>query len=94
MINRSLIHKTQTILEELCLNTILPEMDSNEYMEFVFEYDDTGDGRVDLSIEYPGADADPLRKADELSAKLIKNACEDIAFAYSLGRCYIRGKIY
>lgn len=94
MINRSLIHKTQTILEELCLNTILPEMDSNEYMEFVFEYDDTGDGRVDLIIEYPGADADPLRKADELSAKLIKNACDDIAFAYSLGRCYIRGKIY
>ncbi len=93
MIDRKFMYKIQTVVEELCLNTILPKMDSGRQLEFAFEYDDTDDGRVDLTIRYPGTDVDPLKEADELSVALIRNACRTIAHEYNDGDNVITAEI-
>ncbi|MCR4657167.1 MAG: hypothetical protein K5770_13230 [Lachnospiraceae bacterium] len=64
-----------------------------EKLEFALEYDDADDGRVDMTIRYPGADADPLEEADELSAALLRNSCRTITHTYSDGNNVITAEI-
>ena len=93
MISRKLVYRMVTIADELCVRTILPQMKAGEEINLTFEYSEADGGSIAVEIIYPGADSDPLKRADQLSLKLIRNACPDISRQYSGGCCILKGNI-
>ena len=93
MIGRRLVNQMHVIAEELCLNTVLPTLDSDGSLRLVFEYSDNDGGFIDVHLTYNGEDNDPLENADEISMKLIRHSCPDITWEYHDGQCSIKGKI-
>ena len=93
MIGRRLMNQMHVIVEELCINTILPTLDSNEALKIVFEYNDRDGGAIDIQLTYQGDNTDPLKDADELSMKLIRHYCQDLAWECHDGQCSISGRM-
>lgn len=89
MIGRRLINQMHVIVEELCINTILPILDSDEALRIVFEYNDRDGGAIDVHLTYQGDDTDPLVDADEISMKLIRHYCQDLAWECHDGQCSV-----
>ena len=89
MIGRRLINQMHVIVEELCINTILPVLDSNEALRILFEYNDRDGGAIDVLLTYQGDNTDPLGDADELSLKLIRHYCQDLVWECHDGQCSI-----
>ena len=93
MIGRRLVNQMHVIAEELCINTVLPVIDRGESLRLVFEYSDSEGGFIDVHLTYNGDDKDPLESADELSMKLIRHSCPDLAWEYNDGQCVINGRM-
>lgn len=91
MISRKTVNKALHVIEELCLNTILPNLASEGEADILIEYSDTGD--MDLTVTYKGPDKDPLDAADEISLKLIRHSCKEIKYRYSDGVCRVKAQI-
>ena len=85
MIGRRLMLKTQTILEELCLNIILTPADHDTELTLTIEYDEQENGRIHISVVYEGEAGDPLENADELSVALVRNSCSRISYSHQQG---------
>ena len=81
------------IVEELCINSILPMLDSDEALRLVFEYSDRDGGAIDVHLTYQGDNTDPLDDADELSMKLIKHYCEELSWKCHDGQCSINARM-
>ena len=77
------------IMDELCMNTILPILDGDEALRIVYEYSDRDGGTIDVYLTYQGENTDPLEDADELSMKLIRHYCQDLTWEYHDGQCSI-----
>jgi polar amino acid transport system ATP-binding protein len=92
-ISRRLIVRMETIVEELCLNTLLHNRSAAQGLSLTFEYDETNGESVNMTIQYTGEDKDPFSCADELSLQLIRNACRDIGYSYDRGTCCIQGQL-
>lgn len=93
MISRKKMLGIETILEELCHNTILPLMTTGQDLSIHIEYNDRDDDSVNILIEYTGRDINPLNNADKLSRALIDNACREFAYDCSDGICHIRAAV-
>ena len=57
------------------------------------EYNDAGNGSVDLNARYTGAEKNPLDAADALSMAMIRGACKEITFQYEHGVNCIHARI-
>ena len=93
MISRQLVYRMVTIAEEFCVQTILPELNKDEEIDLVFEYNEENGTGISMEVTYPSKDRDPLERADPLSRKLIENACHDLSCQYSGGSITVKGKI-
>jgi polar amino acid transport system ATP-binding protein len=93
MIGRRLLNHMHVIAEELCINTIMPILDSDEVISLVFEYSDRDGGFIDTHLKYQGDNMDPLKGADELSLKLIRNACQGLTWECDDGQCSINCRL-
>lgn len=93
MIERRLVNQMHVIAEELCLNTVLPILDSEESLRLAFEYSDSDGGFIDVHLSYKGDDTDPLKGADELSMTLIRHYCPELAWEHNDGQCTISGRM-
>ena len=93
MIGRRLINRMLTVAEELCVQTVLPDLEPEEKLRFALEYSDTDGANVDMTVTYKGNDRDPLTKADALSLSLLRMACPDLKYSYIQGQCIIKGRI-
>ena len=93
MISRRLVNRMLTVTEELCIQTILPMLDSEDELRLVFEYSDADGGNVDMEVTWPGQDRDPLETGDALSIALIRHACQDLHWQYHDGICKTEGKL-
>lgn len=76
-----LVNRLQTVVEELCVQTILPKLSENPQLDITVEYSDDP-AYIEAEIVYNGSNADLLQQADKLSAVLIRNACEEIHYTY------------
>lgn len=76
-----LVNRLQTVIEELCVQTILPRLAENPQMDITVEYSDDP-AHIETEIVYNGGNADLLQQADKLSAALIRNACAEIRYTY------------
>ena len=85
MLGRSLMIKLQTLLEELCLDTILPLLLNGQKIEICIEYNENETGVANMSVCYAGDDLDPLEKADELSSSMIRHCSKDISRIFENG---------
>ena len=93
MIGRRLLNHMHVIAEELCINTIMPILDSDEVISLVFEYSDRDGGFIDAHLTYHGDNNDPMKGADELSEKLIRNSCKDMTWECDDGQCSINCRL-
>ena len=93
MISRQLVYRMLTIAEELCVQTILPGLNSGEEITLIFEYNEENGTSISMEVSYPSKDRDPLEGADPLSLKLIENACHDLTCQNRDGSCTVKGKI-
>lgn len=85
MLGRSLMIKLQTLLEELCFDTILPLLLNGQKIEICIEYNENETGVANMSVCYAGDDLDPLEKADELSLSMIRHCSKDISRIFENG---------
>jgi polar amino acid transport system ATP-binding protein len=92
-ISRRLIARMETIVEELCLNILSRSYSNAQSLTLTFEYDEANGESVNMTIQYTGEDRDPLPYTDELSVRLIRNACQDICYSYHKGTCCIQGTL-
>lgn len=70
------------IFEELVTQIFVPRLDSNSVLMFLVEISENQNGAV-VTIEYEGAQMDPLKFCDEFSRKLIEMAALDIRTSVS-----------
>ncbi len=92
LISRRLMNRMFAVVEELCIQTILPTLKSGEEIRLTFEYSDTNGGNVDMTVTYPGQDRNPL-EGDTLSLALIRHACQKLDWQYRDGVCRIKGNL-
>jgi len=77
MIDRRKTAKLISLVEELCVQTVMKH-EGFRYLDFAFEYsEDTGN--LDVTSEFPDMGFDPLREADPLSLKLIDSAVKTVS---------------
>ena len=93
MISRQLVYRMVTVAEELCVQTILPGLNSGEEISLIFEYNEENGTGISMEVSYPSKDRNPLEDADPLSLKLIQNACHDLSWQDSGGTCTVKGRI-
>ena len=93
MIGRGLINRMLTVMEELCVQVILPTLGSQDALQLVFEYSEADGGSVHMEATYPGANRNPLDEGDAISLSLIRNVCADLSWQYQDGVCKIEGKL-
>ena len=93
MIGRRLLYRIQILLEELCLNTLVPALEAGQALDLSLEYNDAGNGAVHLTARYAGAEKNPLDAADALSMAMIRGACKEIAYQYEDGRNSVQAQI-
>jgi polar amino acid transport system ATP-binding protein len=91
MISRRLINRMLTVAEELCVQTILPNLKNNDELRLIFEYNEENGGSVNMEVTYPGQNQNPLDIGDELSLTLTKHACQTLDWEYDDGICRIKG---
>lgn len=74
MIENKIVLRIQIVLEELCVQTILPQLDNNDVnIKIILEYSEETN-MIDVFVSYNGDRFNPLSSANEISLKLIKNA--------------------
>jgi His/Glu/Gln/Arg/opine family amino acid ABC transporter permease subunit len=92
-VSRKLVFRMETLLEELCLNTLLSQLHRGETLKLSFEYDETDGERVSMNASFPSQAADPLSGADPLALALIQNACTEFTCQQEDGVCSIRASL-
>ena len=92
-VSRRLVFRMETLLEELCLNTLLPLLHRDETLKLNFEYDETDGEHVSMNAAFPSQDAEALSGADPISMALIRNACEELSCRQEDGVCSIRARV-
>ncbi len=93
VIGRRLMNRILTVLEELCIQTVLPMLGSKDALRLVFEYNEADDGIVSMEATYPGENRNPLAEGDPLSIALARNACLELTWQCRDGVCTIEGII-
>ena len=93
MIGRRLLYRIQILLEKLCQNTLVPELEAGQTLDLSLEYNDAGNGSVHMTARYAGAETNPLDAADVLSMAMIRGACKEIAYQYEDGRNSVHAQI-
>ena len=93
MISRRLMNRMLILVEELCMNTVLPLLEADGEIRLVFEHADAGGGSVQMKTAYSGPDQNPLEAADALSGTLIRHACRNLDWQCEDGTCVIRGTL-
>ena len=93
MIDRKIVNHMQILVEELCIQTILPKLERSDKIRLIFEYDEADNGAVFMELCYPGKNQDLLENADPISQSLIRHACKNISKEYENGKWKIRGTI-
>ena len=81
MLSRKVINRMLYMMEELCINTILPTLEKEDKMQVGFEYSSRDDGTLTMTVSYPGENENPLLHSDHLSAVLTRYACKEIRFS-------------
>jgi polar amino acid transport system ATP-binding protein len=93
MISRRLTNRMLTLAEELFIQTVLPGLRAQDEFHLVFEVGGTDGSRVEMTLTYRGEDSDPMRKEDEISLAIIRNACEEIEYFYEEGLCTVKARL-
>lgn len=80
-IPKKLINHFQVITEELCVQTILPQLKENPHIELTMEYsEDTAEAA--MQVLYSGEKKDCLEGADELSEIMIRKSASEIEYRF------------
>ena len=93
MFSRRITNRMLTLAEELCVQTVLPGLRAQDEFHLVFEVGGTDGSRVEMTLTYRGEDSDPMRKEDEISLAIIRNACEEIEYFYEEGLCTVKARL-
>ena len=93
MISRMLMNRMLILIEELCMNTIMPVLEDDGEIKLVFEYNEAAGGNVQMEIVYEGQGQDLLETADTFSVTLIRHACQELEWQNEGGICRIRGTL-
>jgi His/Glu/Gln/Arg/opine family amino acid ABC transporter permease subunit len=93
MISGKLVHRMLTVAEDLCAQTILPQMGPHEELRLSFEYDDSLGGSVAVEVTYPERDESPLVAADELVLAMIRHASPDLSWICVDGISTVKGHL-
>lgn len=81
-IDQRQINAVQTVLEELCMQTIVKSVDEDESIKFVVEFSDV-DRNVEVKLEYGGKQCNPLDDIDSISKSLITHVTKDITYEFN-----------
>ncbi len=92
MLSSRLNHSMLTVVEELCISTIFFGCNDHGEIDISFEYS-PDDETVDFMVTYSGENTDPLRVADSISLKLIRNVVCDINYRLEDNKNLIKGII-
>ncbi len=93
MLDRHLVNRMLIAVEELCIGTILPLVKDRGGIQLRFEYSEHEGSLLRVRMTYAGENTDPMRKADELSAALIRHVLKDIRFSCEEGLCRIDAEL-
>ena len=92
-VSRKLVFRMETLLEELCLNTLLPLLQRGETLKLSFEYDEADGERVSMNASIPSRNDDVMSGADPISLALIQNAYEEFSCRSEDGICSIHARL-
>ena len=77
MMDQKTIHGAQTVFEELCVQTILPQLGNDIRMRITLEYSEAS-GHAQMRIFHNAKDFDPITCSDDLSMLLVNHAAVDV----------------
>lgn len=80
-LSQSTIHRIKRYVEEMCVQIILPRLDSDFKVQLAIEYSEENDD-TDVVIKYRGANFNPLLSDNESALILARNASPDIKYSY------------
>ena len=80
-ISQRIIYNIQAYVEEMCVQILLPQMNSPFEMLITIEYSEDKDD-ADVVLRYSGAAFDPTKTDNELSLLLAKKAADRIAYSF------------
>jgi polar amino acid transport system ATP-binding protein len=80
-ISQRKIHYIQSYIEEMCVQIILPQIQTPFEMQVMIEYSEREDD-ADVVIRYSGEAFDPTKTDNQLSFLLAKNATESIEYSF------------
>ena len=79
MISPQKCRLAQAVLEEVCMGSMLPSMEENEHIHFLFECSER-DNKANVTLLWKGHDFNPLEKMDTLSRKIVESIGNNIVF--------------
>ncbi len=79
MMPQRIINGMQVVFEELCVQTIMPQMADDFRLQISVEYSDEN-SVASMRIRYSGDRFDPVERGDELSMMLVRSVAEDISY--------------
>jgi len=80
-ISQRIIYNIQAYVEEMCVQILLPQIDSPFEMLITIEYSEDKDD-ADVVLRYSGTAFDPTKTDNELSLLLAKKAADSIAYSF------------
>ena len=84
MLSPAYVNRIEMVIEEVCLQTILPGLSCDTQVTFSLEHSEKNES-CEIRISWGGPSVNPLLSMDELSMRLTKNAAKQIAYSYEAG---------
>jgi polar amino acid transport system ATP-binding protein len=84
-ISQKTIINMQHVFEELVMQSLIKDLPQQFDLTFSVEYSEES-GAAEMRINFDGSELDPLKKCDEISGKIVKNAVASYNHSYADGR--------
>lgn len=78
---QKMVKSLQIVIEELCVQTILPNLKKEIQLHILVEHSEDG-AKTTMEIKYNGAEKDWMEGADEISEALIRSAVTELQYSY------------
>ena len=89
MIGRKLSYALQAVMEELCVQTLLPALADGACLHYSLEYSNKN-MQAEVTFEFDDLGYDPLAQMDPISKKILENAAQTLTSAVEKGSRTIR----
>ncbi|MCQ2771443.1 MAG: amino acid ABC transporter ATP-binding protein [Clostridia bacterium] len=89
MLEQKHIFKIQSVVEELCVQTILPTLPNKQPISFLLEYS-SSELKSTITISYDGENNNPIDNMDEFAKTILLSEVKEINYSFEDGKNEIK----